>query len=190
LQGRLDIPLSTTGEDQIRSAGKWIARAMRPPAPVALWSSPIERARQSAQLLAESLVEEGWAPLPVQLHEGLCEIDEGAFSGRSIPSLSEEPIWQSYIAHPYATRFPGGESVPEVQARAHAAVMEILSQAAATVLLVSHGGIIRAFVAALLSLPETIFHSVRFSNGSLTHLRCLPTGFRLLSLNVAAHAGE
>ncbi len=189
LQSHLDIPLSASGEEQVRWAGKWIARAMRLSTSAALWTSPIVRARQSAALLRESLADEGWPQLEVQVHAGLREIDAGAFTGRTLPSLAQELRWQDYLIRPYDTRFPDGESVREVQERAHGALLEILDVGPATVIAVTHGGIIRALIAALLGLPESVYHAVRIGNASVTHLRCAQAGVRVLSLNGAENVG-
>lgn len=78
--------------------------------------SPLLRCEQTlAPLVRETGVE------PV-VEPGLAEVDYGAWTGKELKSLVEEPLWRVIQAHPSAAVFPDGEGLADVQARAVAAV--------------------------------------------------------------------
>src|SRR5262245_34655712 len=85
LAGRLpNVPLDATGRNQAhqlvdRLADKRIA---------AIYSSPIERAVQTAEPLASRLGHN------IQLRERLIEIDVGEWQGKTLIELQEDPRWK------------------------------------------------------------------------------------------------
>jgi probable phosphoglycerate mutase len=77
----------------------------------ALYSSPLERAQETAAPLAERL------GLPVQTLNDIIEIDPGDWAGRTIDELRDDPVWDAYNAYRCGNRCPNGELVIELQAR-------------------------------------------------------------------------
>lgn len=76
IQGHIDIPLATTGLEQAQRLARRIANEAKQGARLdAIYSSDLQRARQTAQPIAEML------GLPLQLREGLRERSYGAFEG-------------------------------------------------------------------------------------------------------------
>jgi broad specificity phosphatase PhoE len=114
---RPGIGLSDKGRQQAEAAGQRLAGL-----PVAaVYSSPLERCRQTAEAVA--------APhdLPVTDVGGLFEADYGEWSGRKIEELRGTDLWKLVQVTPSAVRFPGGESVREMQSRMIGAVEEIVA---------------------------------------------------------------
>jgi broad specificity phosphatase PhoE len=143
-QGQADIPLDEVGRAQAADAGRAIAAL----APDLIWSSDSQRAHDTA--LASGL--------PVTTDSRLREIDLGAYEGK----LLEE--WQAAEPGEYArsqqghdVRRGGGELNSEVGERAYPALLEALALTPADGLLVvvSHGGTIRALLRILLGLPAS-----------------------------------
>lgn len=142
-QGHTDIPLDDVGLAQAAEAGPHIAKA----GPAAVWSSDSSRARDTAAAIG----------LPVQVDPRLREVNLGSFEGGT------QQEWQVQDPQTFAAwraghdvRRGGGETYAEVAVRATAAVREALSTLPGPddlLVVVSHGGAIRAVVTALLELP-------------------------------------
>ena len=85
----------------------------------AIYSSPLERCRETAAPLARD------RGLPVAIRRDLLEVNYGDWTGRTISQLSRTKLWRTVQRTPSAVRFPGGESLLEVQARAASQASEI-----------------------------------------------------------------
>lgn len=114
------VDLDETGREQ---AAALVDRLAGTPF-VHLATSPLDRCRQTAEPLGEA---HGLAP---RVHEGLGECRYGAWTGRSLKELAEEPLWRVVQDRPSEARFPDGadypgEAIAEMSARAVAAVREI-----------------------------------------------------------------
>ena len=77
----------------------------------AIYASPLERARETAAPLARA------RRLAVRTRRGLIETGYGEWTGRSIAQLRRSKLWTTLMRSPSAMRFPGGESLVDVQAR-------------------------------------------------------------------------
>ncbi len=155
---RPGIGLSEKGRGQAEAAGRRLADL-----PVAaVYSSPLERCRETAEAVA--------APhgLPVHDVPELFEADYGEWSGRKIEELRGTDLWKLVQVTPSAVRFPGGESVREMQSRIIGAVEDIVAaHPGQIVVAASHADPIKAVVA----------HSC------CTVLRFGPAGAALVKLN-------
>ena len=154
LQGDRDVPLNDTGRAQMAWTASRLAKALGDRTHRELpsvWTSPVSRAAESAALVRDGIGEQlGRELAPLQVEPDLREFEMGRFTGRRIMELQDDPDWQSYLADPARAVFPGGESMPAIRARACAALQRILDvDPADTLVLVSHGGIIRVLVVAL-----------------------------------------
>jgi probable phosphomutase (TIGR03848 family) len=85
-----------------------------------LVSSPMDRCRDTLQPLADAL------GLAVETDDRLAEVDYGDWTGRALKDLAEEKLWRVVQQHPAAARFPAGESLAAVSARAVAAVRDLV----------------------------------------------------------------
>lgn len=139
-QGRRNPPLNPRGREQ--AAG--LARLLRDEPIAALWASPLLRAVETAEIVAEAIA------LPVQLDDRLREIDVGDWAGRSYAEIFLEAPGEleRWAAGDLAFRFPGGESLAEQADRVVEALEEIRA-AAVPALVVCHGGVIRVAQRAL-----------------------------------------
>jgi probable phosphomutase (TIGR03848 family) len=146
----------------------------------AVVSSPLERTRQTAEHLAATR-----AGTLFELDERFTECDYGTWSGRTLKSLAEEPLWRTVQVHPAAAAFPDGESLAAVSARAVAAVRawnaKLGEQAAYAV--VSHGDVIKAIAADALGMHLDLFQRIHVDPCSLTVIRYHGTRPAVLRLN-------
>jgi len=110
----------------------------------AIYSSPLERCRETAAPLAKA------KGLPVRIRRALTEVGYGDWTGRSISSLRRTKLWRQVMLAPSTVRFPGGESLLEVQGRAISEVLRIAQAHPRDVVAVlSHADVIRLLVAHL-----------------------------------------
>ena len=77
-QGRLDSPLTPYGLEQARRVGSTLGRLIKDPAMCRLMSSPLGRARQTAEIICAAL---GVSSVQLALDPRLMEIDLGSWAG-------------------------------------------------------------------------------------------------------------
>jgi len=184
IQSHHPVPLNDEGRAQVSATAALLtdiaARQIgdRPPA---LWCSPLTRARQSAEIVHAALDLE----VSLKEHRGLIEFDMGAWTGKTLGELRKLPAWQDYLTKPAEMRFPKGEALTEVRTRAVTALQEILdSEDTNTVIIVSHGGVIRLLTVSLLNLDLNQYHRMSIDNASITRAWLVPgRGARLACIN-------
>jgi broad specificity phosphatase PhoE len=127
--------------------------------PEVVYSSPLERARRTAEALARRCATD------VRLDERLREIDFGDVEGLGFDDLPPG-LQRDLLVRPAAVRFPGGETYRELRARVAEALEEI-ARADARVAVVSHAGAIRAAFATWLDLDDAVIWRLDQRHGSL-----------------------
>ena len=144
----------------------------------AVYSSPLERARETAAPLAAA------HKLNVSVMDGLGEVRYGQWQGQSLKRLARTRLWRTVQGLPSAMQFPGGETFRAVQSRAVEAVEGIVrAHPKAAVAVVSHGDVIKLVVAHYLGLPLDLFQRLSISTASVTVLRLGQGGPHLVKLN-------
>lgn len=141
-------------------------------------TSPLERASETAERIAARL---GLAAEP---REELLEIELGAWTGRSFASLRDESGWRGWNAARSVSRPPGGETMLEVQAR----VLRLVERLRATcpggsVVLVSHGDVIKAGLLYCLGLPLDAHARIEVSPASISTVAVGDWGASVVTLN-------
>jgi probable phosphoglycerate mutase len=178
LSGRMPgLALTEEGERQALE----LSRRLTGERPDIVQSSPVERARQTAQAIAAACGRE------VDVAGGLEEVDFGEWTGSSFAELENDPRWRFWNARRSEAEAPGGESMAAAQQRALRHMRETAArQPGGTVAMVTHCDIIRALVAAILGL--SLDHILRFDVGpaSVTRIAAGDWGARLTSLNEGA----
>ncbi len=165
LAGRTEgVQMSPLGYEQVRQMAERVAalqasgRAVR-----AIYSSPIERCRETARVLGERV------GVPVEVREPLAELDLGAWTGRPITELREEELFRRWNTHRSGTRMPGGETMLEVQARIVGEMLRLRDlHGEDTVALVAHGDVIKAAVAYVLGVPLDLLLRIEISLASVS----------------------
>lgn len=173
MQGRRDYPLSATGHRQARLLAEHLTAGLfAQQRPVQIYCSPLERTRQTVAPLCEQLPD-----IPLMLDAALVEVDSGILSGLTWNEALER--------HPEVCRdfkrardwgaVPEGESKHTLWQRAEAFV-ETLRQRHAEhelVLIVTHGGFIRAGLSILAGIrpDEKLFVCIDNTSLSLAGIR-------------------
>lgn len=148
--GRTDLDLTEAGTVEAMSAGALLAAELGFEEPVAVFTSPLVRARDTARLALRS-VSIG-SPEPV-VTPFLAEVDYGKFEGLTSTEIAvHAPDWDLW-----RDGCPGGETPADVVARVDSfvALADEATQPrpGGTVIAFSHGHFSRALVATLLGLP-------------------------------------
>jgi probable phosphoglycerate mutase len=176
LAGRLpDVHLNDQGRAQAQAVAEKLAGA----SVKALYTSPMERARETAAPIARTL------GLEAIVREGLTEVDCGDWTGKTLKSLRRLRLWRTVQRQPAQFRFPGGETFVEAQQRIVAEIDALCARhdPKDLIICVSHADPIRLAVAYYLGLPLDNFQRLAASTASMTALQLGEGGGRLLTLN-------
>jgi probable phosphomutase (TIGR03848 family) len=150
-------------EDGRRQAAAVAARIGKLRRVSALYSSPLERARETAEPIARA------RHLAVRVERGLLEIDIGGWTGWSLKQAARRPEWPVIQRHPSGFRFPEGESFIEMQARITETLAALVERhRGGVVIAVSHGDPIKAAVAHALGTPLDLFQRIVIAPASVT----------------------
>jgi probable phosphomutase (TIGR03848 family) len=138
----------------------------------AVVTSPLERCVETAEAVLAAQRDAGRAP-EWHVDDRLIECRYGDWTGRPIKELARDPLWKVVQTQPSAVRFPGGESLVEVAARAVSAVRDWDSRLGANAIWVacSHGDVIKAILADALGLHLDQFQRIVVDPGSASVVR-------------------
>ena len=115
---------------------------------------------------------------------GITEVDYGKWSGRTLRSLSREKLWKIVQENPSRVFFPDGEGMANMQARAIESMhLALSSTGTGAVVMVSHGDVIKALVAANLGMRLDDFQRIIIDPASVTVFDFSSKIPRLLLLN-------
>jgi broad specificity phosphatase PhoE len=178
--GARDVPLIAEGRLQAEAVAQTLAGV-----PVAaVYTSPLERARASAELIAkphrlEPVVERDFREMAFGQWEGLRREELPA----RFPEGAETWRLQPHLAAPH-----GGETVPAVAARVGRALEELVAaHDGQTVILVSHAIVVRLIVLAALGLGPDRLWSVDASPAGITELEYHDGRATLHRMNTLTH---
>jgi broad specificity phosphatase PhoE len=180
LYGIMDVPLCET--TLVAEAPMYAALARRLPRPAVWKVTPLSRTRRTAQTIFSA----GYPPREVGVEPDLIEQSLGAWQGLPHADL---PAKLTTPGHPFwplggDEKPPGGESMREVIVRAGAALERIArDHTGEDIVIVSHGGTIRAAVAYALDIPPNNALHLSIYNLSLTCLERHPEGWRVTRVN-------
>jgi broad specificity phosphatase PhoE len=162
--GRHDPPLSEAGREQ---AAALAARARRAGV-VAVWTSPLARARQTASIVAAAV------GCDAVIINDLIESDRGTWEGQSVAELarSSPELHTAFERGDPGFVFPGGESLLDQVQRTRRALNEVAA-GAAPALVVAHAGTIRA---ALLALGRGLPAERELAHAEIVEVRWNPAG--------------
>lgn len=182
VMGRSPVPLNERGRGQVEAAAQF-AQTIRPDLIV---SSPLVRARQTAEIMAKALDK-------IELIEepGIAEVLYGRWEGMVYHDLMEDPYYAEYRKSPVEHPTPGGETIPQVQARGVEAVTRILrANQGCRVLFVSHGDIIRTVLCHFLRMELAHFHRLRVDNASISTVQISGKFAEVKFLNLLPNPGQ
>lgn len=171
-----DIHLNDEGKKQ---AEQLAARLAHLPI-AALYSSPVARCKETASYIGAAL------QLEVQELEAVGEVRYGEWEGEEIEALSKEKAWYAVQHFPSRFRFPQGEALREVQARAVDALEQLSSkhEKREMVVVVSHADLIKLVLAHYLGVHIDLFQRIVISTASVSALALMDNGLmRVMRVN-------
>jgi len=175
LNGRLPgVGLSVQGRAEIAAqAGRLVGEKIE-----AIYASPLQRTRETAEILADRLA------LPVQYREDVIEIDYGEWTGLTFDKIRQDERWQMWARSRSIAAVPGGESWRRVQERVVGALFDLRqAHPEGSVVVVSHGDVIRAALLFALGMPLDFYSRIEIAFASLSTIRLDGSGTRVAGLN-------
>jgi probable phosphoglycerate mutase len=144
----------------------------------AIVSSPLERARETARPIADH------HGLEIESTPAIGELDFGGWTGQSIQALSSDDGWRRFNSARSVTQPPSGELMLDVQRRAVGALLELRRRfPTGTVVVVSHGDVIRAILLYCLGMPIDFVHRIEVSPARISIVELHADGVRVLQVN-------
>jgi broad specificity phosphatase PhoE len=180
LYGSLDVPLCP--ESLIAQVPMYEALAARLPRDAAWVTTPLSRTQRTAQAIQEA----GYPATEWAVEPGLIEQSMGDYHGLQHHELPERLIMPAHPFWPMAADEvpPGGESMVQVLARVAEAIERLADQHdGQDIVVVSHGGAIRAATAHALGVDAETSLRLSVQNLSLTILERHPTSWRVVAVN-------
>ena len=167
--GRGDLPLTELGERQAAAAA---ARLSRMDGVAAVVSSPLLRARQTAQPVADAL------DVPLSVHEGLVETDFGAWEGLTFAEARQrDPDLHARWITDTSVAAPGGESMDAVHRRVRRVRDQLITKHAnATLVVVTHVTPVKALLRMALDAGPALLHRLHLDLASLSIAEFYPDG--------------
>ena len=180
-RGRTDFPLNENG---LRQAAE-LAGAIRSFAPEAIYTSPLTRARQTAQAIAEA------SPAPVIVDEGFNNTCLGIWEGRPKTAIAREcpKEWEIWLTKPEELRVEGAETMDDVLRRSLSSLDSVVSRhRGRTVAVVTHRTVLKPLLAGCLGIRSPYFWKIHMDTASYSVLLFDDLhGYSLFALNVTAH---
>jgi broad specificity phosphatase PhoE len=175
LNGRLPgVGLSAKGRVEIAAqAGRLAGEKIE-----AIYASPMQRTRETTEILADRLA------VPVHYREDVIEIDYGEWTGLTFDEIRQDERWQMWARSRGIAAVPGGESWRRVQERVVGALFDLRRlHPDDSVVIVSHGDVIRAGLLFALGMPLDFYSRIEIAFASLSTLRLDGSGIRVAGLN-------
>jgi broad specificity phosphatase PhoE len=178
--GWQDVPLSERGQREAET----IAQALGSRGVTAVYSSPLDRSRSTAEVIAKP------HRLEVRIDPAFREMGFGAWEGLTVEEVAarfpdEVERWR---ATPQTVAIDGAERLGDVARRVTAGLTELQAQnAGGTVVLVAHAILIRLLVLSVLGLDHERLWSVDASPAGITELEFTPGWATVHRLNTLAH---
>ena len=159
-RGRIDIELSETGMKQ----AELLAEYLRDIKVEAIYSSPLKRALQTAEVIAR------YHRLNVEIVPSLIDFDFGRWQGLSRQEVKDKykELYAEWLENPLRVRMPDGEELDEVRKRALGVVENIIAEHEDTAILVSHRVVNKVLICALLGLDNSHFWNIKQDTCGIT----------------------
>jgi broad specificity phosphatase PhoE len=175
INGRLPgVGLSAQGRVEVAAIAERLAAEKID----AIYASPLQRTSETAAIISQRL------GLPVQYREDVIELDFGEWTGLTADQIRKDVRWQMWSNCRSIATIPGGESWRKVQDRVVHALFDLQRlHPDESVVVVSHGDVIRAGLLFALGMPLDFGSRLEVGMASLSTIRLDGSGIRVLALN-------
>lgn len=179
-RGVYDIPLNENG----RSQAKHLAKALATRRIDIAYTSPLSRARETAQIVLE--------PHGVEavVHEGLMDFNYGHWTGLEDAEVARR--WpkehSAWTTTPHEIRVSGGDTLQEVFERAFGLLGEIIHKhGKQTIALFAHRVVNKLLVLGMLALSPERFPFIRQDNCCVSEFEWTDKGYVMIYSNDTSH---
>jgi phosphoserine phosphatase len=180
-RGRADVPLTALGVAEANATAERIAAISRP---MVVYTSPMSRCIATAEAIARA------CGSPSQVLDQLNDLDYGSWQWKTHEEMQSAFAEQYETWHiaPQMFRFPQGESLQDLVARAADVLRSVLQQHRdQTVVLVSHDSVIRALLTQVLDQPLSAYSRIVVDPCGITEIEFVDTIARVLRVNETQH---
>jgi broad specificity phosphatase PhoE len=179
-RGRLNVELNERGREQAEA----LARALKSPPIVAVYTSPLARALATATAIAEV---HGVEPI---VDEAFNNIDLGVWQGVKKTHVrdTEPEAWVLWTTEPEHLRIPGGETLAEIRERAYPRLLDLAARHdGGRIAIVTHRSVSRVLAGALLGMTEGYFWKFYMDNAGYSLIQYNGSGFMIVQWNENCH---
>ena len=185
IQGNQDPPLSPRGRRQAELLARRLGADL--PRAAAVYTSPLRRAAETAETVRAA------TGLPVFPEPGLREMCLGKWEGMTVPEIQAAfpGTYEAWLADPLAHPAPGGERLEAFARRVTDAFERVrAAQPGNDVILVSHGGPIKALLCHVLGLEFRLLFRIKQDNTAVSLVEVDDTTRRVVLVNDTCHLTE
>jgi probable phosphomutase (TIGR03848 family) len=175
LSGRMPgVHLNDTGKEEARQ----LAERLKGFPIVAIYSSPLERASETAAPLAEII------NCACVVTHGFLEIDYGSWTNCSFEQLQNDPQFIRFNTFRSGTRIPGGETMQEAQGRIIAGIEKLsLKHNNELVAIVSHSDLIKSAIAYYAGISLDMIRRIEISPASVSMVNLFEDSVQIAFIN-------
>ncbi|WP_339340016.1 histidine phosphatase family protein [uncultured Oceanicoccus sp.] len=166
LRGRIDVALSDNGYQQMQDR---LSPLINPTAP---WQQVVTSPLQRCAVFAERLNQQHGTP--VAIDDGFLEMDFGDWDGKAFDELKQQDpeLFSKIWRQPHLYSPPNGEPFSDFSARIGLAWENLIEQYGGNhILLICHGGVIRALLGHILETPLTALSKIDVPYACLSRIK-------------------
>jgi broad specificity phosphatase PhoE len=182
-RGRAPLELTALGRREAAAVAQRIAGAFRPSK---VYTSPMGRCIATGAAIAAA------CDSPAEICDDLNDIDYGAWQFKTFEEAkTQDPdLFAQWFAAPHLVRFPGGESLQDLVARAADALRMVLARHPGDiVVLVGHDSVNRALLLELLEQPLSAYWRIAQDPCCLNEIDITGGTVRIRRINETSHLG-
>jgi len=179
-RGRADVELNERGREQAKA----LAAAVKDIQIDAVYSSPLRRAAETAEAIAEP------HGIPVKIEQGFTDFDYGVWQGLPHDEVRRRypEMYKDWVERPHTVRVEGGESLRMVRRRSVEALADVAEQhEGRTVVIVAHRVVNKVMLCAVLGLGNSNFWRIRQDTCALNVFEWSEGQYTMRSLNDTCH---
>lgn len=183
-RGRMDVPLTAEGRRQARATAEYLASRWHP---ATVYTSPLQRCFQTGREIAMACA------IDCVVLEDLNDLHYGVWEWQTRTEVRSKwpELLERWLAAPHFVRFPKGEALQDLVARAANVLrMALERHPTETVVLVGHDSGIRAMLLQLLDQPISAYWRLAQHPGAVSEVDVLPHGARVIRINETHHLDE
>lgn len=180
-RGRTDIELTDRGVAEAHKTADWIARVWQP---AALYTSPLKRCIDTSAAIAKK------CEVSVEILSALNDLNYGEWQWQTHEAIAARSpvLYHRWRATPHLMRFPKGESLQELVARAADALRFVIERhPAETVVLVTHESVNRALLLQVLEQPLSAYWRLAQDPCAINEIAVASDRVSVIRVNETAH---